>query len=283
MRATIASPPLKWIKAKAAFLLVPHAIFNVLYYFASATGVTIYEDATQKFTFLQWLKEAFLVNSGEWFLWVLFVIFMFLLLIYRVERQSAPPLFWMVTAVVAALLLLFPEFGKTYLRIYEIQWYFLFAMAGYLLAKYKTYTLKLNSVMVLLAVVYPVLLYMSIRLSSDAFFPLHSFNYYFDLYPRFFYLLRFMLAASGICLVYLLSIALKRVNHLSQVLAWLGRMTIGIYLFHMLFPGLHLWSGWFAIASSFIISLSLSILLTLISAKIPIVNRNWLKSPAQGQ
>lgn len=277
MYLTLKSNRFQWIKDKAIYLLIPHFVFNVLYYFASATGMTIFDNMTKIFSFPQWLKEALLINSGEWFLWVLFSSFMLLLLVNWVEGKIPRGLFLIFIAVFTTLFLLMPDMEKDYLRLYEVQWYFLFALAGYLLAKYRELTARLFALAIAGAISYPAFMYLLDLNIGTALFPFHSFSGYLDINLSSAYLLRFLQAVAGICLVLLAATALGKRPRLAAPFAWLGRIAIGVYLFHMLFPGLHVGSGWLAVASAFIFSLSLAIGLTLVCIRVSVLNRLWLK------
>jgi fucose 4-O-acetylase-like acetyltransferase len=283
MYLTLANNRFNWIKNKAVYLVIPHIVFDVLYYFASSTGLTVYDNVTVTFSFFRWLKESLFVNSGEWFLWVLFSCFVILVLFKWVEERFPPVLFWGFVALFTILLLLIPEINKDYLRIYEIQWYFLFALSGYLVAKYRQFIKRYSALIVIGALDFPVLMSLGNWNRGDLFFPSHLFSSYLTFHLTSFYFSRFLQGIEGICLVLLIALALSKFPRLSTPIVWLGRLTMGVYLFHMFFSGLHVGSAYLAIISSFVFSLSLGIALTLICSKIPLLGKTWLKSNLRAQ
>jgi fucose 4-O-acetylase-like acetyltransferase len=131
MYKTLKSNRLNWLKNKAIYFVIPHVVFNAFYYLMSATNLTIYENQVQKFTFLSWMREALFFSEGEWFLWVLFMTLMLMLVLDWLDAKFNQTAFWVGALVVIGLLLFIPDTGKDYLRLFEIEWYFIFMFAGF--------------------------------------------------------------------------------------------------------------------------------------------------------
>ena len=278
MYLTLQSNRLKWAQNKAFYLLVPHVVFNVLYYFACRTGLTIFDNVTLTDSLFQWLKASLFVNSGEWFLWVLFCCFMLLLIIKSVEMKFPQPAFLAFVTLFTALFLFLPNIETDYIRIYEIQWYYIFALSGFLLAKYRVLIPKYFAFIIVAVICYPIFMYSLSWNLGKVLFPLHTYYGYLESQLSSTYFMRYLQALTGMCIVLLVSITINKLPKLAVSFVWLGRMTLGVYLFHMFFSGLHIGSGYMAVASAFIFSLSLGVDLTLLCDRIPLLKNMGIRS-----
>ncbi len=265
MYLTIKADRLLWIRNKAAYLLVPHVIFNVIFYFVSSTGWPNFENLPKQFSFVQWMTESLFLNRGEWFLWTLFAIFSLMLLIDLIERQTKTPVFWVFVCTFVVGIVSIPVPGRDYLRVLEIQWYLPFALVGYLIAKYGKHAKKLtNIVSVVGLAAFPVVMWITEWNGGWARTPLYGFAYYWNAGDPFVYLTRFLQAIMGISVVFLIARWAGKATVLSGPLSWLGGVSLGIFLFHQIFSGLGFGSGPTVVFSAFILSLLLGIVLTVV-------------------
>lgn len=267
----INSSHFKWIKNKAFYLLIPHIIFNLIYYFASATDIPNFENFPANYSFIQYVKESLLINTGEWFLWSLFTIFLFMLLIDFVNSRVNNILFVAFTISLVLALWSIPDLGKDYLRIYQLQWFLPFSIVGYFLAKYKDVFQKYIIAIFLLGLVgYPLIMCLSYFRGEWGIVQTQYFLYYLsdgNITP---YLL-YVQAFCGISLVFIASLLVVKQQFLAKSISWLGSITLGVYLFSSLFSGLRVGSGWMTIIFAFIFSLILGIFFTLLCKKVKIL------------
>jgi fucose 4-O-acetylase-like acetyltransferase len=270
MFQTIKGNRLIWLKNKAIYLLIPHIIFNIIYYYMSATNLTIFDNATKWASFLKWMREALFYNSGEWFLWSLFSVLLLLLFIDYVDRKTRSKIFWLFTLVFVVSLSLIPYTGKDLLRIYELQWYFPFALLGYMAAKYQSILKKYRVLVFASALLFPVVMFFTNWHAGWVGTPLTNIELLSRKGSQFTYLVNYSQAITGICVLYIFSIMIRKIKILSIMFERLGSMTIGIYLFSLLFSGLGFGRGAIFIISAFLASMVISIILTLVCRNVKI-------------
>jgi hypothetical protein len=252
-------------------------IFNALYYFANGTNITIFEQLATKYSFLNWMKEALLFSAGEWFLWTLFLALALMLALNWVGGKFNQIAFWVASLFFVAILLFLPYSAKDYLRLFELEWYFMFALLGYIVAKCAGLARSPTRPLFLVSILYFVLLYWNNWNGGWAQSSLRNLAYYFSFDLPFFYVERLAQAVLGIVLVLFVSTVISKNKFVLSVFAWLGRFSLGIYLFHMFFSGLGFGSGWVLVSTSFVFSLLLGVILTYLCSKIPSIKRIWLK------
>jgi fucose 4-O-acetylase-like acetyltransferase len=262
MYETLNGSRLQWIKDKAIYLLIPHLLFNIIYYPMSSTGLANYPDWPAMFSFPIWMKNSNLLNEGEWFLWTLFTCFCLMLLVDWVERKRSNRIFWVfVIALIFCLGALPSIAGDNWLRIFEFKFFGPMMIIGYLIARHKS-TLKKYIVPACIIGVLSFSMLMTYDNASPRpqidliqYIFKGGLNYYFTKYFQ---------ALSGISMVLLIAIGINKIKFVSRIFAWLGVISLGIYLFSQCFSGVAFGNGSIRVLSGFTFSLLLSIIPTVI-------------------
>jgi fucose 4-O-acetylase-like acetyltransferase len=135
---TLRGSRLRWIRDKAFYLLIPHFLVNAAIYYLSPTNLTEFPNVTKSFaSFPGWMYASTVLDQGEWFLWTLLIVFCLMLIIDLANGTLKSGKLFLVVALILAIGFIFSHFANTdILKIHEVQYYFPFALAGYLLAKY---------------------------------------------------------------------------------------------------------------------------------------------------
>jgi len=277
LHKTLKGNRLNWVKNKAIYFVIPHVFFNILYYLMSFTGLTIFENLTAQYSFLNWIKESLIYTGGEWFLWVLFIVLVLMLIVDWANRRFSEFTFWVIAFSIVGILLFLPDTEKDYFRLFELEWYFLFTLIGYLVAKYSIFANKYVVLLFIGSILYFVLMYWTDWKGGWPDAPPRNLYYYLEAGNPIFYVERLAQALLGISVVIFVSKGISKIKSVSFVFAWLGRISLGVYLFHMFFSSLGFGSGWLLVGTSFIFSLALGIILTFLCSKIPFIKRIWLK------
>jgi peptidoglycan/LPS O-acetylase OafA/YrhL len=212
--------------------------------------------------------ESLMVNSGEWFLWTLFLVICLLLLTNAVERRVRPAVFWLFLAGLVFIALFTPEMEKDYLRQTEIRYFLPFALVGNLIAKHRQALARSGWQLVYAgAVCYPVMMWLPGWEGGWERTYQHSFYWCLENGMAGFFWTRFLQALSGICLVLVFARVLNRLEAPARLLAKLGGISLGVYLFHQIFSALAFGAGLVAALTGFASSLAIAVGLTIFCRK----------------
>lgn len=268
MYQTLRGSRLQWLKNKAIYLLIPHFLFNIIYYPMSATGLTVYPDWTELFSFSTWMVYSSSLNMGDWFLWSLFHCLCMLLLVDWIDRKCSNKVFWF--SVVALIFLLGAINLNTpmdWFLIHEFKFFGPFTIFGYLIARHKNLLRKyLIPTCILGAFSFLILI------THDNAFerPQIDLLAYITQGGLDFYAIKYLQGLCGISLVLLIAKGINKIKGLSKVFAWLGTASLGIYLFSACFPGVAVGAGLIRVLSGFGFSLLLAIVLSTICYRVKI-------------
>lgn len=254
---------LKWLKNKAYYLVLPHIVFNLGLYFVSKTGITEWGDLSSKWSFGQWAVSSLFFDAGEWFLWILFICLAILVLVHKLNVKKGES-YILPISIIALAVILIPMVNGEFMRFYRVQFYFPLALLGYLIARYQS---KITEVVTVKRVtvfsfvmlgVYALALYLSGWNGGWGSIPFTNMFHQPAVVA-----LRFMQVLSILPMVFLIGYGISKIPLVSNILSWLGGITLGVYLFSMLFTKVGFGDGWLMVVSSILLSLSISIIITL--------------------
>jgi fucose 4-O-acetylase-like acetyltransferase len=271
----VVRPLLDQLRRRSIGILVPYASWVVVYYFAqvrefSAAGFASYLGLA---AVDPW--------AGLWFLYALFMCYVVLLLVQRLPGHE-----WVlgVVALAAVLARSFPFSASHVLGLGDVLYILPFFAAGYLMAPAAPWiTDRVWAVAAVAAVVSPLLFWMRWPiLTGDpgwlkrwllAVDPILKGRYHI---PGTFVLWRFLpvlvgAAAPLAAIVGVFALYQKIRGPGLDVQAWVGRRTLGIYAVHQLLLSLLFGLGVRNWAVMFVLALGLSIGITLVLERIPIV------------
>ena len=251
---------IKWIKLRAYGLLLPCLLFNVVLYYFSKTDLATWRDLTQKTSYLEWLRLSVLYDYGEWFLWTLFIASLLLIVVHWLGTRF-PRFPIVLTGVVAMLLLLGTTVPNNLLKLCYVQYYFTWALMGYVVARYKlAERIRLRTMWY--AVPMCLCLYVFMMHVSQGYGGWGGKVPITALASPFWTLTRYLQAATILPLVVLIGHLLGRVPKVSTVLTALGKITIGIYLFSLLFTNVGIGTGSILVLTGVLGSLTIAIALS---------------------
>ncbi len=263
MYLTLKGSRLTWIKNKAFYLLVPHFVFNVIYYFLSKWRLPPMPDYMNTISFGRYLYLSVFYDDGEWFLWSLFLVFCFMLIVdYAGRRLKGSWFLIFLVALVAVHYFVYPTLmSLKLLRLGQTMYYIPYCLAGYVIAKYHQKILDYISVRsALLIVPWTIEIFIeTFRFSVSwehhalivGFYwilvlkgggiwsrPLEAMVLPAQMYWWFYltpieppFVTQYGLAFTMLSLVVILSWGITKVHYLRAPFLWLGWHTMTLYLF----------------------------------------------------
>lgn len=216
-----------WTYKRVVSFLIPIFVFMVLYWVFNAST---YENMSFGF----YMKAQLLSGSGltvTWYLWVLILMYLVTYLAENIRKVN--PVFTLFAVIV--LLNVLPI---GYLNIESMKWYGLFFSTGYAIRYYSSKFEKLSKFGYAGIIVFPVLGYFTqwtVHYQSQ-----YMFAGYANIRELIFrdpvsLLILAGMAFSGILFVYGLSKVIVRIKYVNRVFSYLGTISLGIYLLHILF------------------------------------------------
>lgn len=261
MYRTIKGNKGKWLGGKAKKLLIPHFAYNTGIYFWSATGLANCSVLTKELSFKAWMISSTIADDGEWFLWTLFFVFALMLVVKWLDNRDGH--FVSNTLFFLAIVVFVPIPDGSILRVSFIQFFFPFAVSGYLVAKYSD-AIKKEVTTRRIAVAVPIILALFVLFRSlygGVWADSPSLGFLYNTGNQIGY---YALAALSVPLVYFGMLLLSRVKVRFNPLVWVGQKSIYIYLFSLLVTGLYIGSGALAVVTGSIFALGVAVALTLI-------------------
>ena len=264
----------KWIENKALHLVIPFLVSNMIWFYATAMDPKgfFYESSLWN-----WIKLTVQLGDGNWFLWTLFTCFAVLVAIDWLWSNGGRWSSIMITIIVIFFTLGLPANIANWFGYRRLSWFFLFLFGGYVLARYKDKVYKMKWMFWLAGLIgFPLCLML-----SGAFYPKpENFNYWFgDGYNASMLMLTYVQAFCGVALIYALSTQLAKIMRIKTALAYIGTLTLGIFIFSGMGENIFLWLysfGWnndlLGLVACFIISGLVGWLLTVLSKKFYITN-----------
>ncbi len=258
MYSTFKTNTAKWIGDKAKKLLIPHFGYNIAVFFYSITGLTLYANLANQLSFLSWIQQSTVYDSGEWFLWTLFIVFCLMVLIKSFESGKT---FVLSAIAITIIIFLAPLNNGALFKISYVQFCFPFTVIGYMVAKYDLQRF-IHKRMV--AVALPVLL--AVFIIGRVHFPDVWANYPTSNVFYKGYLINFGLALVSIPLIIFVVWLISKIRF--SGLAWIGRNSLPIYIVSMLFVGLYFVSGITGIIMSAVLSFLIAVVFVMAKNKI---------------
>ena len=180
------------------------------------------------------LNEVFSILHPDpyyWFLWALFwiqVLFMFGDWIAEKSRVRQEII---VILICAALVLLMTLFDVRVVGIQYISYYFIFYAVGYYLHKYDFLMMKNKVLLVILVILWTIMAW---------FWDMHELPSFLVLIPLpgaiVLYIYRFLTALIAAYILFCVApMLLNAKNNLNKPIIWLGKVSLGIYVAHLLF------------------------------------------------
>lgn len=258
----------KWLKSKAYYLLVPHFAINILVYPMSMTGIAEWNDLSQTYSFPSWLLNSTFFGVGEWYLYVMFFTFASLVAVNYFKSRIKPSYYIPVMLGVMILVACFPFRLGDVLWINRVQFYIPFAMGGYLIAQYKDaivsyFSLRRFAIFSLIMVgFYTYFLYLAGWNGGWGSVPFMNLFTDFNVTA-----LRFGQGITMLAPLVLVAYAISKIKYFASGMAWLGKITLGLYMCNLLFTKVGVGSGWTLVWTSVAGTLLIGIVITLLSKK----------------
>jgi fucose 4-O-acetylase-like acetyltransferase len=248
----------QWIKKKACQLLIPHFVFNIALYFLSQLNITEFPNFAKTYSFGQYIMYSTFADVGEWFLWTLFMVCCLVLIVDWLQKYNMKK--FIILSILLTIIIVCLPINSDSLRMARIQYYFPIFLSGYLIAKYK---LQIKLKYILWSLHLSLGLFVLVMIVSKWNGGWGSIPSVDMLASPIDSLLRYAQVITVAPLVYLIVWSLSE----NITVLWLGKMTLGIYLFNLLFAGLYIRIGNLAILSGTLISLAIGVTLTLIISR----------------
>jgi fucose 4-O-acetylase-like acetyltransferase len=235
-----------WTKKKLIYFIPPHIFMDMWSYVVLLVFPLIPSLLFGPVSVNYWYNAIF-YNTNEWFFLTMFAILIVLSFFLRTKIEK---LFWLSVVGILAFIIIYPT--TTILGINRFQWYIIFALIGFLVAKYFERIKKLWWVLILGCLSYIPVMVLS-----------HWRGGWFMVQPTNllecilwgdgnFYILQFLQAFGGICIVVCLSFIINKFN-IATIFRWLGRYSLAIYVMNPLFIRLGFENGLFRTFTTFII------------------------------
>jgi len=259
-----------WLKDKFLFYVIPHIWVDVASYVIPFIVVFLLIPKPT-IALPSYIVATIFTNYGEWFLMTMFFIIAILSMIITSGKYM-----WLSFICLLVLLFVYPA-HYDFIGINEIQWYILFTIIGYMIARYFNQLKKYWFIIVIGAVAFiPIMIYTHWH---GSWFETQSVSLLQCLTSGrvWFYGTRVLQAISGIALVTVVSIIISKLKIVS-IFQWLGRYSLAIYITHPFFIYLGFGSGKFRIFTTFIICMVSSITIILLMRNIKILQRWFPKN-----
>lgn len=256
-----------WIKGKAYYLLIPHILFNVIVYHFSYTGLPVWGNISETYTYPQWLVGSLFMDLGEWFLWILFAIFVFIAEIHylskRLSRNS-----WLMLVGATIILSVIPLQKVALLDMYRIEFYLPFALMGYLGAKYKDAILRNFKVkhLIILSVI-SLTCYISM-MSMTGWRTVRAFTST-DFSTTY---IRYLQALTALPVIFLIGYASSKLRFISRPIVFVGSNAIWIYLCTLGFTRMGFGQGQILVISSIVGAIAFAVIVRILAKRF-IVNK----------
>jgi hypothetical protein len=252
----------KWIGKKSLQLLIPHFLFNMAFYYLSFIGISEFSSTMHDTSFGVYMYRATFIDTGEWFLWTLFLICPVMLFVDWASTIYNNRLTFIIIGI-AVFVAIIP-LKQNIFRLMYLQYYLPIALAGYLVAKYKP---RINLKYVLMSLPIMLGLFVAVMFASHG---IGGWGYIAIANPSTnlsAYLLRYAQVITVAPLVYLIVVGISKVKIFAKGFSKIGKLTLGIYLFDLMFAGLFIGKGIIAVITGSIIALTIGIILTKLITK----------------
>jgi fucose 4-O-acetylase-like acetyltransferase len=246
------------VSDRAIRLIVPFFAWIPVYFLVNR--YILHWPAVLLTTLKQTVREP---GFGLWFLPTLFLCSLLLIPVRHIEKRGR----WLGEASLAAIfvavnLLPWEEYG-----LMQVKYFFFFFALGYLASKYRPLVDRLDRKRVNAALLGASALFLLLFSILQYYGRSRPYTFPFSLYDLFeapgTYLTRYAMAVLGIVFAIAL-VRVMRAGRVRQAFAWLGLVTMDIYVSHGLFVQLTFGAGWIAVLVSFLsgafLPLALSIL-----------------------
>jgi fucose 4-O-acetylase-like acetyltransferase len=259
----------KQVGHRARLLLVPYVAWGIIGGLATASAITPAE--VWRVTYLTLLGQA-----GPWFLLALFVFEVILLGMRKISQRPALLLAMTVAAMFAAagVRALVPGLDETYRTVFDIQKYLLFYVVGYLACVNRADWMRYARLAVAVAAV-ALPLGLAYKLLGGA--PMLAAALDAAVVPG-----RGVLAwALGFAVQIAISLsacmlAFAAVRRLDperlRPAAWVGTMSLGIYLVHIMLRGVITGPGWANVGLAFALGTVVSVGVTYLITRVPLLD-----------
>lgn len=209
-------------------LVIPFVLWYIISYWVQKYYVSV--NFIEYIT--RWIKSP---DYGLWFLWVLFLNFCLLYLFIKLNKYLHD------FAFIIGIFLVY-KVPITILGVYQLKWYIIFFIGGYLVAKYmgiiKKYKCK---ILIISIVVYPIILSFWKRVGNPTFTSYIIGKSIFKIMPvlnTVLFLYRYLVPFMGIIIVIFIINSIKNFK-IYNFFCWIGKYTIDIYIFHFFFLKSH--------------------------------------------
>lgn len=238
--------PGKWLGNRALYLLIPHVVMNALWYVGALAGTAIDSALIRAVPFGLWMLKSTFGACGEVFFLCLFCTLTILLNLVLIERRNSTLTFWMYLLGSSVVVMGLPPVA---MFVPQFQWYYLFAILGFLIARYQL-VVRLRPFRWL--VILGVVLYLpALWLSgwhggwvSRGIMGVLMWLYNHDYTTAPLVMLQVLL---GLCVISVIAGRLR-----TNSIALIGRYSFAVYFFHIPICALGFGSGWIRIASDFV-------------------------------
>jgi fucose 4-O-acetylase-like acetyltransferase len=257
----------KQVGHRARLLLIPYVAWGIIGGLATASAITPAE--VWRVTYLTLLGQA-----GPWFLLALFVFEVILLGMRKISQRPALLLAMTVAAMFAAagVRALVPGLDETYRTVFDIQKYLLFYVVGYLACvNRQTWARHARTAVVAAAVALP--LGLAYKLLDGA----TIFEGEMGALPGrgvltwgFGFGVQIAISLSA-CLLAFAAVRRFAPERLHPV-AWLGTMSLGVYLVHIMLRGVVTLPGWAGVALAFAFGTIVSVAVTYLITRVPVLD-----------
>ncbi|MFH1150391.1 MAG: acyltransferase [Actinomycetota bacterium] len=214
--------------------------------------------------FLHTLKQTILEPGfGLWFLPTLFLCSLLLIPVRHIEKKGR----WLGIAYLGVVFVAVNLLPWEELGLMQVKYFFLFFALGYLAARYRPALDRLDRKRVNAALLGTGALFLMLFSLLQYTGRSAPYTFPFSLYDLFetpaVYLTRYAMAVLGIVFAIGL-VRLMGTGTVRRAFAWLGLVTMDIYVSHGLFVELTLGAGWIAVSISFLSGIFLPLALSLL-------------------
>jgi fucose 4-O-acetylase-like acetyltransferase len=256
----------QYLKGRAYRLLVPHVVLDILWLGAGLIGTAIDSVRIRDMGVGTWTVRCLTGGDGEIFFLALFVVQVVLVNLRTVESHGSTKAFWIYLLITSCFIELLPSMG---VWIGQVQWYYLFATLGFLLAKYSG-ILKSNGfriVVILGAVSYLPILWLThwnggwlTRPLDGALLWLYYHNYITAPVVA-------VQVLTGICVIAVIAYVLR-----SSILSLVGQYSLVVYFLHLLVCRIAIGTGPVRVLTAFIVTSVICTVLILVLRRV-----SWLQ------
>ena len=263
----------EWLIKKFKFYVIPHIWVDVAAYALPFIAVFLLIPKPL-ITLPNYITATIFTDYGEWFLMTMFGVIAILSLIF-----SSGKYMWLSFICLLVLIFVYPA-HYDYIGVNEIQWYILFAITGYLIARYFNQLKKYWFAIIIGALSFiPMMVYTHWQGGWYKIQPLGLLQC-LTLGNTWLYVTRLLQALTGIALITVISILISKTK-IAPMFQWLGRYSLAIYITHSFFIYLGFGSGTFRIVTTFLICMAISTTIILLMRNVKVVQRWFPKKESQ--